>query len=557
MRGDEVLQHGHALAEVGAHGDFDDAAGGVGHEPAHAAELADVALVAARPRAGHHGHRALGVEAGHHRFAHPVGGVLPDVHHAGVALVLGDEAALVLPVDLVDTLVSLLEQVGLLLPRHLDVVDGDGHAALGGVAEADGLDAVDEVGGLVAAEHLVAVADHLAQGRAGHGPVGALAVAQPRRHDLVEDEPTDGRLDGSLDEVARLDVPCGHLLDAHRGVQAEPAHAVVGQLLDAVARVDATELVGQQRVAVILEGGHRCAVGPGGVHGQVVAAQDHVLRRRHHRRPVGGREEVRRREHHLAGLVLGGLAERHVHGHLVAVEVGVEGEADERVDLDRRALDELGHERLDAQAVQRGRAVEQHGMVLDDVLEDVPDDLLDALHEPLGALDVVRVALLDQLAHDEGLEQLESHLLGQPALVQLEVRADHDDRAARVVHALAQQVLAEAALLALEHVGQALQAVVARAGDGAAATAVVDERVTGLLQHALLVADDDLRRAQLEQPLEAVVAVDDAAVQVVEVGGGEAAAVELHHRPQVGRDDREHRDGSSTRGARRSGGRPR
>ena len=101
----------------------------------------------------------------------------------------------------------------------------------------------------------------------------------------------------------------------------------------------------------------------------------------------------------------------------------------------------------------------------------------DALDDALGALDVVGEALLDELAHDERLEQLERHLLGQAALVQLELRADHDDRAAGVVDALAEQVLAEPALLALEHVGQALEAVVAGARDRAAATAVVDQRV--------------------------------------------------------------------------------
>jgi len=57
--------------------------------------------------------------------------------------------------------------------------------------------------------------------------------------------------------------------------------------------------------------------------------------------------------------------------HLVAVEVGVERRADERVDLDGRALDEHRHEGLDAEAVQRGGAVEQHRMVLDDLFEDI------------------------------------------------------------------------------------------------------------------------------------------------------------------------------------------
>ncbi len=117
---------------------------------------------------------------------------------------------------------------------------------------------------------------------------------------------------------------------------------------------------------------------------------------------------------------------------------------------------------------------------------------------------------------------------------------DHDHRAARIVDALAEQVLPEAALLALEHVGQRLQRTLVGAGDDAAAAAVVEQRVDGLLQHALFVADDDVGRAQLHQPLQAVVAVDDAAVEVVEVRRREAAAVERHQRTQVRRNHRHH-----------------
>jgi hypothetical protein len=138
---------------------------------------------------------------------------------------------------------------------------------------------------------------------------------------------------------------------------------------------------------------------------------------------------------------------------------------------------------------------------------------------------------------DEGLEELEGHGGGQAALVQLELRVDDDDRTAGVVDALAQQVLAEAALLALERLGERLERTSATAGDGTAAAAVVEEGVHGLLEHALLVVDDDRRGVEVEQALEAVVAVDDATVEVVEVGRREAAAVELHHGAQVGRDD--------------------
>ena len=199
----------------------------------------------------------------------------------------------------------------------------------------------------------------------------------------------------------------------------------------------------------------------------------------------------------------------------------------------------IGLEGLDAQAVQRRRAVQHDRVLGDDLFEDVPDFGELALHQLLGRLDVLHLLALDQAAHDEGLEELQGHGLGDAALVQLELRAGHDDRTAGVVHALAQQVLAEAALLAFEHVGERLERAVARAGDGPAAAAVVEQRVDRFLQHALLVVDDDLGRAQVEQPLEPVVAVDHPAIEVVEVGGGEAAAVELHHGPQFRRDDRD------------------
>src|SRR5439155_21876609 len=54
------------------------------------------------------------------------------------------------------------------------------------------------------------------------------------------------------------------------------------------------------------------------------------------------------------------------------------------------------------------------------------------------------------LVVDERLEELERHLLRQSALMQLQFGTDDNHRAARVIHALAEQVLTEAALLALE-----------------------------------------------------------------------------------------------------------
>ena len=93
-----------------------------------------------------------------------------------------------------------------------------------------------------------------------------------------------------------------------------------------------------------------------------------------------------------------------------------------------------------------------------------------------------------KLVEDERLEQFQRHELGQTALVQLELRAHHDHGTTGVVHALAQQVLTEAAALTLDHVGQRLERTLVGAGHGLAATRITSYNVcyTKLLRQALL-----------------------------------------------------------------------
>ena len=90
-------------------------------------------------------------------------------------------------------------------------------------------------------------------------------------------------------------------------------------------------------------------------------AEDEVLRGDGDGLAGGGREDVVRGQHQDRGFDLGFGRERDVHGHLVAVEVRVEGGADERVDLDRLAFDEHGLKRLDAEAVERGARLSRTG----------------------------------------------------------------------------------------------------------------------------------------------------------------------------------------------------
>src|SRR6202035_818836 len=110
---------------------------------------------------------------------------------------------------------------------------------------------------------------------------------------------------------------------------------------------------------------------------------------------------------------------------------GVEGGADERMKLDRLALDQDRLERLDAEAVERRRAGQQNRVLADHLFENVPDLRSLFLDHALGRLDRAGEAVELELRIDERLEQLERHLLRQAALMQLQLGTDDDHRAAR------------------------------------------------------------------------------------------------------------------------------
>jgi len=88
-----------------------------------------------------------------------------------------------------------------------------------------------------------------------------------------------------------------------------------------------------------------------------------------------------------------------------------------------------------------------------------PNDRFLLLDHFLGLLDGGAMALGFELVIDERLEELERHLLGQSRhWWSLSFRADDDNRAAGVVHALAEKVSGgKRPLLALERVAEGLE----------------------------------------------------------------------------------------------------
>ena len=271
--------------------------------------------------------------------------------------------------------------------------------------------------------------------------------------------------------------------------------------------------------------------------GDVIESEHHVLRGHGDGGAVGRVEDVMRSEHEHLRFEHGLVAQRQMDSHLVTVEVGVESGTGQGVELDGFTLDHLRLEGLDTEAVKRRGTVEEDGMTLHDVFKDVPHDGLFAVDDLLGRLDCLHDATLDELTDDEWLIEFGGHILRQTAFVHLQLGANDDDRTRRIVDTLTEQVLAEASLLTLQTIGERFEEAVGVRLDGARLTRVVEERIDGLLEHALLVAEDDFRGADVDEPFETVVADDDTTIEVVQVGGGKASTIERNERTQLGRND--------------------
>ena len=155
------------------------------------------------------------------------------------------------------------------------------------------------------------------------------------------------------------------------------------------------------------------------------------------------------RKQEESALRLGFHGKGKVYGHLVTVEVGVECCTYQGMELDRLTFYQNGLEGLDTKSVQCRSTVQHNRMLFDYILQYVPHLCLEAFHHLLGVFDVVSSSVGNQLLHNEGLEQLDRHLLGQTALVDLQLRSNNDNGTAGIVHTLTKKVLTETSLFTL------------------------------------------------------------------------------------------------------------
>ncbi len=279
---------------------------------------------------------------------------------------------------------------------------------------------------------------------------------------------------------------------------------------------DGSVFIGKNRLVYILKE-LALSLGPGSFLSQIIDTKYHILRRNRNRSSVGRLQQVIRRQQKETAFRLGFHGQRQMHRHLVAVKVGIISSTYQRMQLNRFTFYQNRLECLNSQSVKRRSAVQHNRMLLDNILQHIPDLRLYPLHHLLRILNVVGCSVLHQFFHNERLEKLDRHLLGQTALIDLKLRPYDDNGTSGIVHTLSKQVLTETSRLTLQHIGKRLKRSVSRPCNRTAPAAVIDQGVYRLLQHPLLVSDDNVRRAQLKQTFQTIISIDNPPVQVVQV----------------------------------------
>ena len=520
MGGNKVLENRQAFTEVGADRGFHDFAGRFGHQSPHPGKLPDLGGAPAGAGIGHH---VNGIETfPSDPFSVRIGTLLrgdpaehlrgdllrclgPDIDDLVVSFSVGDQPVHILLLDPQHVLVGARHDL-LFVFRYDHVVDGNRDSGAGRVSESDVLQAVGQQDGGFVPTTAVALVDQ----------VGQLLLV----HDFVDCI----KRDGLGDDFVQDDPSHGGLL-----------HLPVDTDLDPCVQIDRMRV---QRRSNLLRIGkdHPLTFDAGERPRQIVDPQNDVLAGDDDRHPVGRRKDVVGRHHQDPGFTLRLNGKRHVNGHLIAVEVGVEGGADQRMELDGLPFDQDRLECLQAEAVQCRRPVQHDRIFSNHLVEGVPHLGCFFLHQFLGALDRRDISLLLETSVDERFEKLQRHFLGKPALMQPQIRADRNDGASGIIDPFPEEVLAEAALFSLEHVRKGTKRALVRPRNRTSSSAVVEQNIHRFLQHPFLVADDDFGRIEFLQPLQAVVSVDDPPVEIIQVGGGKAPPVQRNQRSKVRRD---------------------
>ena len=228
-----------------------------------------------------------------------------------------------------------------------------------------------------------------------------------------------------------------------------------------------------------------------------------------------------------------------MNSHLVTIEVGVERGTNERMKFDSFTFYKDRLKCLDTQTMQCRCTVQHNRMFFDNIFQYIPYFRLKFLYHFLGILDVVGSSVCNKLFHNERFEKLDCHFFRKTTLIDLQFRSNDDNRTSGIVNSFTKKVLTETSGFTFQHIGKGFQSSVSRACYRTSTASVIDQGIYSLLQHTLLVADNDIRSTKLQKSFQTVVSVDDSSVKIIQVRCCKTSSVQLYHRTKIWRDNRD------------------
>ena len=398
---DEVLKYVQTFTEVRSDRRFNNRAVWLGHQTTHTRQLTNLRSGTTSTGVGHHIHGIEGLlinflavavkhasrlQVVHHRLGNLIVGLGPQIDNLVVLLALGNQTGSILIFNFLNFVGRFINDARLLVWND-EVVYTNGCTGNSRVSKTGIHQLVSEDDGLFQADHAIALVDQLGNRLLLQRLVDHL-VGQALRQDLEQQCTTNSGInDTCLGGPAFVFVLNG-FGDTHlnQRVQLNLATAIRHLNFIDVGKTHAFALRIDTRTS------------------HVIQTQYHVLRRYDDRFTGCGRQDVVGRHHQCASFQLSLKGQRNVYGHLVAVKVGVIGSTNQRVQLNRLTFNQNRFKRLDTQTVKCRCAVQQYGVLADNLSKDVPHFRQLALDHFLGGFDSRCQTTMLQLAKNERLE---------------------------------------------------------------------------------------------------------------------------------------------------------
>ena len=168
-----------------------------------------------------------------------------------------------------------------------------------------------------------------------------------------------------------------------------------------------------------------------------INAKHHILRRPHYRFSICWFQKISSGIHKRMRFILRLRRKREVHGHLVAIKIGVKRLADKRRNPYAKVLDEKRSKCLNAEAMQCRGAVQKNFFIFYNLFKNSPYIRRPLFYKPVRLPYVISKTAFDYFIYDKMFEELKGQVFRQSALVQFKLRTDNNNGAAGIINAFA------------------------------------------------------------------------------------------------------------------------